>query len=106
MRCSLFPRPGLVNLETRRVRIHPQMYLPVLEQELLRYSIAVFAVHNFFRLFSCLHLAFSRYAQLISDHLLGGGTAFNSPGAGGFQRPLVVVMHRGMDLVSALRHNR
>lgn len=37
---------------------------------------------------------------------MGGGTAFNTPGAAGFQRPLVVVMHRGMDLVSALRHNR
>ncbi|CAN0007509.1 unnamed protein product [Laminaria digitata] len=44
-------------------------------------------------------------SKLISDHLTGGGTAFNSPGAAGFQRPLVVVMHRGMDLVSALRHN-
>lgn len=37
---------------------------------------------------------------------MGGGAAFNTPGAAGFQRPLVVVMHRGMDLVSALRHNR
>ncbi|CAM9379007.1 unnamed protein product, partial [Hapterophycus canaliculatus] len=44
-------------------------------------------------------------SKLISDHLVGGGTAFNTPGAAGFQRPLVVVMHRGMDLVSALRHN-
>eukprot|EP00752_Nemacystus_decipiens_P008016 g7163.t1 len=44
-------------------------------------------------------------SKLISDHLVSGGTAFNTPGAAGFQRPLVVVMHRGMDLVSALRHN-
>eukprot|EP00903_Cladosiphon_okamuranus_P008567 g8220.t1 len=44
-------------------------------------------------------------SKLISDHLMGGGTAFNTTGAAGFQRPLVVVMHRGVDLVSALRHN-
>ena len=44
--------------------------------------------------------------QIISDHLIGGGTSFNAPGAAGFQRPLVVVMHRAMDLVSMLRHNR
>lgn len=44
--------------------------------------------------------------QQISDHLMGGGTAFKAAGAAGFQRPVVVVMHRGMDLVSVLRHNR
>ncbi|CAM9320577.1 unnamed protein product [Sphacelaria rigidula] len=44
-------------------------------------------------------------SKQISDHLMGGGTAFKAAGAAGFQRPVVVVMHRGMDLVSALRHN-
>ncbi|CAN0422941.1 unnamed protein product [Ectocarpus sp. 12 AP-2014] len=44
-------------------------------------------------------------SKIIGDHLMSGGTAFNTAGAAGFQRPLVVVMHRGMDLVSALRHN-
>ncbi|CAM9431576.1 unnamed protein product [Ascophyllum nodosum] len=44
-------------------------------------------------------------SKIISDHLIGGGTSFNAPGAAGFQRPLVVVMHRAMDLVSMLRHN-
>lgn len=43
---------------------------------------------------------------MVSDDLVGGGTAFSAGGTGGFQRPLVVLMDRSVDLVSALRHNR
>ncbi|CAM9193347.1 unnamed protein product [Choristocarpus tenellus] len=44
--------------------------------------------------------------KLLGDHLMGSGTGFNTgPGGGIYQRPLVVVMDRSMDLVTALRHN-
>ncbi|CAM9315596.1 unnamed protein product [Discosporangium mesarthrocarpum] len=43
--------------------------------------------------------------KLVSDHLMGAGTAFNAGPGGGYQRPLLVIMDRSMDLITALRHN-